>query len=118
MANKMKVTNYSSDKEILKFKDHFVSVPVKIATGDAAVTTVDGKKVIKAGTIYPKNDATAKGVILSTVDVTDIVSSYIKEENVVKANALFNNYKDGFIDKTKLPAQPNELVNLPLIQFL
>lgn len=105
MANKMKVTNYSSDKEILKFKDHFVSVPVKIATGDAAVTTVDGRKVIKAGTIYPKNDATAKGVILSTVDVTD-------------GDQLVAMVIHGFIDKTKLPAQPNELVNLPLIQFL
>lgn len=105
MANKMKVTNYSSDKEILKFKDHFVSVPVKITTGDAAVTTVDGKKVIKAGTIYPKNDATAKGVILSTVDVTD-------------GDQLVAMVIHGFIDKTKLPAQPNELVNLPLIQFL
>jgi hypothetical protein len=30
----------------------------------------------------------------------DIVSSYIKEEDIVKSNALFNNYKDGFIDKT------------------
>lgn len=105
MANKMKVTNYLSNKEILKFKDHFVSVPVKIATGDAAVTTVDGKKVIKAGTIYPKNDAAAKGVILSTVDVTD-------------GDQLVAMVIHGFIDKTKLPAQPNELVNLPLIQFL
>lgn len=105
MANKMKTTKYSNDKEILKFKDHFVSVPVKIATGDAAVTTVDGKKVIKAGTIYPKNDATAKGVILSTVDVTD-------------GDQLVAMVIHGFIDKTKLPAQPNELVNLPLIQFL
>ena len=30
----------------------------------------------------------------------DIVSKYIDEEQVVKSNALFNNYKDGFIDKT------------------
>nr|WP_284693999.1 kinase [Paeniclostridium ghonii] len=30
----------------------------------------------------------------------NIVSSYIEEENIIKSNALFNNYKDGFIDKT------------------
>lgn len=29
-----------------------------------------------------------------------IVASYIEEENIIKSNALFNNYKDGFIDKT------------------
>lgn len=30
----------------------------------------------------------------------NIVASYIEEENIIKSNALFNNYKDGFIDKT------------------
>lgn len=42
----------------------------------------------------------------------DIVSSYIKEENVVKANALFNNYKDGFIDKTNECYVINQIITL------
>lgn len=105
MANKMKITKYMSDKEILKFADHFVAIPIKITAEDAAVTNEGYRKVIKAGTIYPKNDATAKGVILSTVDVTD-------------GDQLVAMVIHGFIDKTKLPAEPAENVNLPLIQFL
>lgn len=105
MANKMKVNNYVSDKEILKFADHFVAVPVKITSSDNAVVTEDNRKLIKAGTIYPKNDATAKGVILSTVDVTD-------------GDQLVALVVHGFIDKTKIPAQPDSTVVLPLVQFI
>lgn len=105
MANKMKVNNYVSDKEILKFADHFVAVPVKITSSDSAVVTEDNRKLIKAGTIYPKNDATAKGVILSTVDVTD-------------GDQLVALVVHGFIDKTKIPAQPDSTVVLPLVQFI
>lgn len=105
MANKMKVTNYTSDKEILKFKDHYVAIPVKITSSDTAVVTENSRKIIKAGTIYPANDATAKGVILSTVDVTD-------------GDQLVAMIIHGFIDKTKIPAQPAGTVVLPLIQFL
>lgn len=48
---------------------------LKSATVTAFTTTVkesDGgsEKVVKAGTIYPKNDATAKGVIYNDVDVS------------------------------------------------
>lgn len=37
---------------------------------DAGVATVDGKKIVKAGTILPANDATAKGILYNDVDVT------------------------------------------------
>lgn len=40
------------------------------ATSSLAVTE-NGRKVIKAGTIYPSNDALAKGIIFQDVDVTD-----------------------------------------------
>jgi hypothetical protein len=33
--------------------------------------TVDGHKVIKAGTIWPANDATARGVVFQEVNVDD-----------------------------------------------
>lgn len=36
----------------------------------ASVPAVDGKNIIKAGSIYPANDATAKGILLHDVDVT------------------------------------------------
>lgn len=105
MANKMKINNYLNDKEILKFADHFVAIPVKITASDDAVVTEGNRKLIKAGTIYPKNDATAKGVILSTVDVTD-------------GDQLVALVIHGFIDKTKISNQPDSTVDLPLIQFI
>lgn len=38
---------------------------------DTGVTPgVDGKKVVPAGTILPANDDTAKGILLSDIDVT------------------------------------------------
>lgn len=105
MASKMKVTNYASNKEILKFKDHFVSVPVQLNTTETLAVTVEGRKIVRAGTIYPKNDETAKGVILSDVDVTD---------GDQQGSLVIH----GFIDKTKIPTQPASTVALPLIQFI
>lgn len=32
---------------------------------------VNGRKIVKAGTVYPANDATAIGLLLKDVDVTD-----------------------------------------------
>ena len=40
-------------------------------TGSALVTTENGRKIIKAGTVYPSNDASAQGIIFQDVDVTD-----------------------------------------------
>lgn len=36
-----------------------------------SVVEENGRKIIKAGTIYPANDRTAKGVVFHDVDVTD-----------------------------------------------
>lgn len=77
---------YTSAKQILMFPDHYVAVPQKFTKNDAAVTTTaDGKKIVKAGTIYPSNDASARGVVLYDVDVTNgdangalIVHGFIK----------------------------------------
>ena len=101
---KIRVTNYSNTKEILKY-DHFVAEPVVLTQSNA--TTVDNKKIVKAGTILPANDSTAKGVVLYDVDVTngDEVGSLIIH---------------GFIDKSKLPAEPDAaaITALPMIKFI
>lgn len=81
---------YTSAKQILMFPDHYVAVPQKFTKNDAAVTTTaDGKKIMKAGTIYPANDATAKGVVLYDVDVTNgdangalVVHGFVKESKL------------------------------------
>ena len=101
---KIRVTNYSNTKEILKY-DHYVAEAVVLT--QANVTTVDGKKIVKAGTILPANDATAKGIVLYDVDVTngDEVGSLVIH---------------GFIDKSKLPTEPNSaaITALPMIKFI
>lgn len=101
---KIKVTKYSNTKEILKY-DHFVSEKVILTQANAA--TVGQKKIVKAGTILPANDATAKGVVLYDVDVT----------NGDEAGALVIH---GFIDKSKIPTQPEEaaITALPMIKFI
>lgn len=101
---KIVVNNYVNTKEILK-NDHFVAVPIMLETSNG--TAVGTKKIVKAGTILPSNDAQAKGVLLYDVDVT----------NGVETGALVIH---GFIDKTKLPAQPEALAEsaLPMIKFI
>lgn len=59
----------TTTKEIL-FNDHYVGKPCMVsATGVTA--NAEGKKIVKAGTILPANDKTAKGVLLHDTDVTN-----------------------------------------------
>lgn len=101
---KIRVTEYSNRKEILKY-DHYVAEAVVLTQANA--TTIGSKKIVKAGTILPANDATAKGVVLYDVDVTngDEVGSLIIH---------------GFIDKSKIPTQPDAaaIPALPQIIFI
>lgn len=55
---------------------------------------IEGRKIVKAGTILPENNATAKGILLYDVDVTtgDSVGSLLE---------------DGFVLKDRLPAVPD-----------
>lgn len=47
------------------------TITYTFASSFAGVVTENGRKIIKAGTIYPANDATAKGIVFQDVDVTD-----------------------------------------------
>lgn len=75
MAIEYNTQDYGSSKGILVFPDHYVAVGVKHAKGTSGTpglsVLVDGRYIVKAGTIYPANDATALGVVLSDVDVTN-----------------------------------------------
>ena len=91
MSRLVKTTKYANSKEILKVADHYVAQKKMFKMNDAAATTVEGRKIIKAGTVYPKNDATAIGMVLYDVDVT---------EGDADGALLVH----GFVDKNKLPA--------------
>jgi class 3 adenylate cyclase len=76
MAMKMKSINYNEPaKQILAIPDHYVALGYRHAKATALLpgnaVLEDGRYIVKAGTIYPANDATAIGVILNDYDVTD-----------------------------------------------
>lgn len=71
MAVEFNHQDYTTAKQILVFPDHYVSVAHTFLKNDAAAATVDGRKIIKAGTIYPTNDAKAVGIVFTDVDVTN-----------------------------------------------
>lgn len=61
---------YGMKKEILMFPNDYKGYAHTFEPEDSAAVTENDKKIIKAGTIYPANDATAKGVVLYDCEVT------------------------------------------------
>lgn len=110
MTMKMKLTEYGAPaKQILAIPDHYVALGFKhnrATTGSEGLATlVDGRYVVKAGTIYPANDATAIGVVLNDYDVTD-------------GDAMMAVVMHGFIKKEALPEAPDVAVDIPMIKFV
>lgn len=92
-------TKFVNTKEILA-NDHYVAIPYNCSSLTSLAT--DG--VIKAGTMIPANDATAKGVLLSDVTLAENPNGTI----VIH----------GFIKKSKMPVAPAETVAIPMITFI
>lgn len=101
----MKKVDYASTKNILAMPDHYVAIARKLEKDSALAVTEEGRKIVKAGTIFPANDATAIGVILNDYDVTD---------GDQQAAVVIH----GFVLEAKLPAAPAGTVNLPQITFV
>lgn len=102
MAMKMKETVYGAPAiQILAIPDHYVALgfthPKASAVLPGLAVSVDGRYIIKAGTIYPANDATAIGVVLNEYDATD--------GDVAMAVVIH-----GFIKTAALPAAPSATV--------
>ena len=79
--------------------DHYVGIPY-----DCSAIEPNADGIIPAGTILPKNDATAIGVLL-----TDVV----KADNPNGTMVIH-----GFVKKSKLPVQPASSVSIPMIKFM
>lgn len=97
---KFKKTIVGMQKNILA-NDHYVAIPYNCSD-----LTPDSNGIVKAGTIIPKNDSTAIGVLLYDVAI---------DENPNGAIAIH-----GFVKKSKLPEQPSEetVAALKQITFL
>ena len=102
MGMKVSQTEYGAPaKQILAIPDHYVALGFKhdIATSEAPGLSVlvDGRRVVKAGTIYPANNATAIGVVLNDYDVTD-------------GDKMMAVVVHGFIKTAALPVAPSASV--------
>lgn len=99
--------DYTTGKQILVFPDHYVGVAKTFLKDDAASVTIGGRKIIKAGTIYPTNDGSAIGVVFNDVDVTD---------GDMNGSLLIH----AFVKTAALPANPASAAKAVLkgIQFL
>lgn len=97
----MKVEKGKLIREQINFlaSDKYVAFTTTVPQSKGEV--IDGKKIVKAGTILPANDATAKGILLYEVDVTagDTVGSLLE---------------DGFILAERLPQAPAEAAKTAL----
>ena len=100
--------SFGTHAGILMYPDNYQAFAQTFdkTTHATLLATVDGRSVIKAGTIFPANDATAKGVVLNTVDVTD---------GSATGAVLF----EGCVKVEKMPAAPAEAAKaaLPRITF-
>lgn len=107
MAVTYKSQDYTTGKQILVFPDHYVGVAKTFLKDDAASVTIDGRKIIKAGTIYPTNDGSAIGVVFYDVDVTD---------GDINGTLIIH----GFVKTPALPVNPASTAKAVLkgIQFL
>lgn len=76
---------FTQGKTILKFFDYKgAACVIKEAS---VVADANGKKIVKAGTPYPSDDASCKGYLLHDVDVTqgDAPGTYIYEGSIDNA---------------------------------
>lgn len=101
MGMRMKVTSYNAPTpQILATPDHYVAIgfkhPRATATEIGNAILEEGRYIVKAGTIYPANDATAIGVVLNDYDVTD-------------GDAQLAVVVHGFIKTAALPVEPDAL---------
>lgn len=108
--------SFATQKQILKFPDHYVALAVTV--DDAGVTAnEDGKKIVPAGTIIgggfltddtvlatQSNGANAEGVLFSDTDVT---------YGPAAGAAIIH----GFIDIGKLPEAPTAEAKTALSQI-
>lgn len=89
---------YVSKKEVANQVNFLASARFQSFTTQVEQTGVEsnekGRKIVPSGTIYPANDATAKGILLNDVDVTEgpqpgalIVEAYILEARLPVAPA-------------------------------
>ncbi|PIC72424.1 hypothetical protein [Sporosarcina sp. P17b] len=67
----MYVKNYGKAEGINFLASATVTSFTEQISNSGVAADANGRKVVKAGTVWPANDATAKGLVYSDVDVTE-----------------------------------------------
>lgn len=67
----MYVKNYGKAEEINFLASATVTSFTEQISDSGVVADENGRKIVKAGTVWPANDATAKGLVYSDIDVTE-----------------------------------------------
>jgi hypothetical protein len=112
MSMKIKEVTYGAPaKQILAIPDHYVALGYKheqaTSSKPGLAVLEDGRYIVKAGTIYPANDATAIGVVFNDYDVTD-------------GDQMMAVIVHGFVKVAALPAEPvaNAATAMKQISFI
>jgi len=118
---KFNSTSFTNRNEILKFADHYVSIPVMVDDA-GVVANADGKKIVLAGTIVGGIGGVNAVLVNDTVIVTahntqsgatttagagvDAEGVLLNDVDVTFGDASGAMLIHGFIDLAKLPAAP------------
>lgn len=111
MSMKFTQTTYGTQNNILAIPDHHVAIGFlhnqRTSLDSGVSIEEDGRWIVKAGTIYPSNDANAVGIVLQDYDVTD------SDENIAVV-------LHGFVKELALPQEPTDEAKgvLTQIKFL
>jgi hypothetical protein len=121
-------TTYGNKKQIVKFPDHYVAIPVTV--DNAGVTpNSDGKKIVPAGTIVGGGTLADPEVLIKkatttpgdeeegTLDTTDAEGVLLNDVDVTYGPAPGAMVIHGFIDKTKIPVAPDDAERAALKQI-
>lgn len=94
---------YGQPIEILKFND-FKGAPCMVSA-DGVVADENGKKIVKAGTPWPANDGTCKGILLHDTDVThgEAPGTYVFEGSIDNTKLAKNGVEVAAEAKAVLP---------------
>ncbi|MGG3662526.1 hypothetical protein [Bacillus gobiensis] len=116
---------FTNKSEILKFPDHYVNVSVTV-NDEGVEANAEGKKIIPAGTIigggFLDNPSTqaVKAATSGTPAVSNAEGVLFNDVDVTHGPAPGAALIHGFIDSTKIPAEPTveEKAALKQITFL
>jgi hypothetical protein len=110
MAVRFTEVNYATEPDIIAFPEHCISIGYTFLKDDAKAVAEDGRKLLKAGTIYEYTDSngnTCTGIVRHTYDVTD-------------GDQYGAIVRHGWVRTDLMPVKPttSDMAKMPMIEFV